>query len=114
MPVATAAGFPLSEVRQQLLDAFVRHSWLSMLHLHVGSQGMSPKAVVEGIERVWRLLLDINAARAAAAGGRDDAQEGSLSQSGGVTVLDIGGGLTVDFDSDEAPQVGPFPAHAPR
>lgn len=31
-------GFPLGEVRQQLVAAFVAHPWLNMLHLHVGSQ----------------------------------------------------------------------------
>lgn len=31
-------GFPLGEVRDELVAAFVAHPWLNMLHLHVGSQ----------------------------------------------------------------------------
>lgn len=31
-------GVPLTEVRAQVVDAFVRHPWLNALHLHVGSQ----------------------------------------------------------------------------
>jgi diaminopimelate decarboxylase len=76
-------------VQQQLVAAFQEHPWLDMLHLHVGSQGVAVERMVDGVERVWQLLEQI---------------EGECGK-GRVKVLDIGGGLTVDFGSDEEPEV---------
>ncbi len=59
-------GFPLLEVRQQLVDAFVKHPWLNMLHLHVGSQvgrwlGMLPtKQELMPIARAYPLIDGCN------------------------------------------------------
>lgn len=82
-------GFPLLECRRQLVEAFQTHPWLNMLHLHVGSQGLPTERIVEGVVRVWELLEQVEAA----------------CGTGRVTALDIGGGLTVDFDSDVDPPV---------
>lgn len=89
-------GFPLTECRQQLIEAFQQYPWLNMLHLHVGSQGLPTSRIVDGVKAVWQLLVDIEAAFG----------------HGRVKVLDIGGGLTVDFDSDDTPQVGAYAFHA--
>jgi diaminopimelate decarboxylase len=71
------------------VEAFQTHPWLNMLHLHVGSQGLPTERIVEGVVRVWELLEEVEAA----------------CGTGRVTALDIGGGLTVDFDSDVDPPV---------
>lgn len=79
----------VQEARSELIKAFVDHPWLNMLHLHVGSQGLQLDAVVAGITAVWQLLLDI---------------EGQCGR-GRIQVLDIGGGLSVDFTTDQPPEV---------
>lgn len=79
----------LQEARAQLVAAFTTHPWLNMLHLHVGSQGLQLDTVIAGIKAVWDLLQDI------------EQQCGR----GRVRVLDIGGGLSVDFTTDEPPKV---------
>ncbi len=45
-------GIPLQEARPMLVEAFKAHPWLTMLHLHVGSQA-SPKTML----RAWREQL---------------------------------------------------------
>ncbi|KAI8473435.1 MAG: Orn/DAP/Arg decarboxylase 2 [Monoraphidium minutum] len=87
-------GFPLAECRAELVTAFVDCPWLNMLHLHVGSQGLPTSLIVEGAARVWGLLEEVDAA----CGGRR------------VRMLDIGGGLSVDFTTDTP---GPYTLPAP-
>jgi diaminopimelate decarboxylase len=79
----------LQEARAELVAAFKAHPWLNMLHLHVGSQGLELGTTMAGVQAVWGLLQDIEAA----------------CGKGRVRVLDIGGGLSVDFTSDDAPEV---------
>eukprot|EP00879_Flechtneria_rotunda_P026788 GHRR01028613.1.p1 GENE.GHRR01028613.1~~GHRR01028613.1.p1 ORF type:complete len:250 (+),score=71.70 GHRR01028613.1:475-1224(+) len=67
-----------------------------MLHLHVGSQGLPQEVVLSGVLAVWQLMQDIEKA----------------CGPGRVTVLDIGGGLSVDFQTDEQPQESPFQVQA--
>ena len=71
--------------RQALLDAYRRHRWLTAVHCHVGSQGCSLDLMGRGVRKTVDLALDINAS----AGSQQ------------VQVIDIGGGLPVNFDSDE-------------
>lgn len=89
-------GFPLSEVREDLVAAFRDHPWLNGLHLHVGSQGVGLELVVEGIRRVWELVKEVEAACGAPR----------------VQVLDIGGGLPVDYESDGPAPVSQFERQA--
>ncbi|KAF8056213.1 lysA [Scenedesmus sp. PABB004] len=89
-------GFPLQECRAELVAAFAEHPWLDMLHLHVGSQGVPLEVTVAGVEAVWGLLLEVEAATAP----------------GRVALLDIGGGLSVDFASDDPPEESAFAAQA--
>lgn len=83
----------LQEARTELLTAFQSYPWLNMLHLHVGSQGLQLDTVIAGIKAVWELLEEI------------EQQCGR----GRVRVLDIGGGLSVDFTTDQPPKVGEGP-----
>ena len=71
--------------RAWVLAAFRDRPWLTRLHCHVGSQGMPLEMMAAGVRATWELAEEINAAA-----GRQQ-----------VTTLDIGGGLPVNFDSDE-------------
>ncbi|HET6634683.1 MAG TPA: diaminopimelate decarboxylase [Streptomyces sp.] len=72
--------------REWVLAAFRDRPWLTRLHCHVGSQGMPLEMMASGVRATWELAEEINAAA-----GRQQ-----------VTTLDIGGGLPVNFASDEA------------
>ncbi|CAM9530530.1 unnamed protein product [Ectocarpus fasciculatus] len=68
-----------------VVDAFRKWPWLVALHTHVGSQGYSVEQLAEGIA----VLCEIA-----------DVIDGKLGK-GRVTLLDIGGGLPANYDSDE-------------
>ncbi|WP_062216405.1 diaminopimelate decarboxylase [Streptomyces sp. NBRC 109706] len=71
--------------RDWVVRAFLDRPWLTRLHCHVGSQGMALARMAEGVRESYELAEEINAA----AGERR------------IDTLDIGGGLPVNFDSDE-------------
>lgn len=77
-------GVPLEEQRGAVLEAFRRHDFLRGLHLHVGSQGCPLSLMVDGVRRVVDLALEIEKLR-----GKP------------VELIDLGGGLPVDYLSDE-------------
>ncbi|UCM88442.1 type III PLP-dependent enzyme domain-containing protein [Streptomyces marincola] len=90
MSTATATskfGVALGDpgARAWVLRAFADRPWLTRLHCHVGSQGMPLERMAAGVLATWELAEEINAA----AGRRQ------------VDTLDIGGGLPVNFASDE-------------
>lgn len=68
-----------------VLRAYAERPWLSRLHTHTGSQGVPLGLMVAGVRAAYELAERINAAA-----GRQQ-----------ITVLDIGGGLPVNFGSDE-------------
>ncbi|MFE4331874.1 diaminopimelate decarboxylase [Streptomyces sp. NPDC056831] len=68
-----------------VIDAFARRPWLNRLHAHVGSQGCPLPLIAEGIRLAYELAERINA------------QLGRAQ----ITGLDIGGGLPVNFDSED-------------
>ncbi|RST02082.1 diaminopimelate decarboxylase [Streptomyces sp. WAC05374] len=71
--------------RARVVRAYLDRPWLTRLHTHSGSQGLPLSLLVTGIREVYELAEEINAA----AGRRQ------------VDTLDIGGGLPVNFASDE-------------
>lgn len=71
--------------REALIDAYRTNPWLTALHTHVGSQGCSLDLMTGGIRKVVELAEAINDTV-----GRQQ-----------VEVIDIGGGLPVNFDSEE-------------
>lgn len=81
-------GEPLSERRPEILAAFREHAFLSCVHVHVGSQGCALDLLVRGAAVALELADEINAAVPA----------GTPLQ---VTSIDIGGGLSVDYDGDD-------------
>jgi diaminopimelate decarboxylase len=68
-----------------LLDCYRGHEWLRSIHTHVGSQGCSLDLMTAGIRKVVDLAEEINSTI-----GRRQ-----------IEVIDIGGGLPVNFDSEE-------------
>ncbi|MGR4883442.1 diaminopimelate decarboxylase [Streptomyces sp. LARHCF249] len=77
--------------REWLVRAFLDRPRLTRLHIHSGSQGVPLPLIAEGVRELHALAEEINAA----AGRRQ------------VDTLDIGGGLPVNFASDD-----PAPTYA--
>ncbi|MGT2528737.1 diaminopimelate decarboxylase [Streptomyces nojiriensis] len=71
--------------REWLVRAYLDRPWLTRLHTHSGSQGVPLPLIAEGVRALHALAEEINTA----AGRRQ------------VDTLDIGGGLPVNFASDE-------------
>lgn len=71
--------------RAWVVRACLDRPWLTRLHTHSGSQGMPLTLMARGIEAVYELAEEINAAA-----GRQQ-----------IDTIDIGGGLPVNFTSDE-------------
>ncbi|MFI9105600.1 diaminopimelate decarboxylase [Streptomyces fildesensis] len=70
---------------QWILRAYADRPWLNRLHTHTGSQGVPLDLMAAGVRAAYDLAERINTA----AGRRQ------------ITTLDIGGGLPVNFTSDE-------------
>jgi diaminopimelate decarboxylase len=78
-----------------LLREFARRPWLTGLHVHVGSQGMSLEKLVSGAAVAAGLMADLNRRLGAAR----------------VTTLDIGGGLPVAYrEADRPPSLAEYAA----
>ncbi|QPL94778.1 diaminopimelate decarboxylase [Streptomyces clavuligerus] len=71
--------------RAAVVRMFLDRPWLTRLHTHSGSQGVPLARMTEGVRELYALAEEINAA----AGRRQ------------IDTLDIGGGLPVNFASDE-------------
>lgn len=78
-------GIGLADDRDRIIGAFASRPWLTQLHVHSGSQGLSLEHAAEGARLITELARDITAHV-----GRQQ-----------VTRIDIGGGLPVNFDSDD-------------
>ncbi|MCX4679830.1 diaminopimelate decarboxylase [Streptomyces sp. NBC_01433] len=70
--------------RGAVVQAFADRPWLTRLHAHVGSQGCPLELIAAGIAETYRLAEEINE------------RLGTRR----ITSLDIGGGLSVNFDDD--------------
>lgn len=80
-------GYALAdgENRQQLLDIYKARPWLTSLHTHSGSQGCELELMALGIKELVKLAEEINA------------YVGHQQ----IKQIDIGGGLPVNFASEE-------------
>jgi len=80
-------GYALSDGdnRQRLIEIYRARPWLKSIHTHTGSQGCELTLMANGIKVITELAEQIN--------------ESIGNQQ--VTRLDIGGGLPVNFSSDE-------------
>ncbi|WP_042545119.1 diaminopimelate decarboxylase [Leucobacter komagatae] len=79
-------GVPLRDpgVREQLIEAYLASPWLRRAHTHVGSQGCPLPLIAEGVNELVRFADEVNA-------------RAGYAQ---IRTLDIGGGLPVDFETD--------------
>jgi diaminopimelate decarboxylase len=81
--------------RARILEAYRTRPWLTCVHTHVGSQGCPLELIAAGVGKAVALAGEINAL----VGRRQ------------VTTVDIGGGLPVNFESDEiAPSFAAYAA----
>ncbi|MFI1337236.1 diaminopimelate decarboxylase [Streptomyces sp. NPDC020845] len=71
--------------REWVVNAFTKRPWLTRLHAHVGSQGCPLELMAAGVRAAYELAEEINRTV-----GRQQ-----------IDTLDIGGGLPVNFASDE-------------
>lgn len=71
--------------RDMLLEVYAARPWLNQLHVHSGSQGLALEQIAAGVAAVYELAEEINARL----GYRQ------------VDRIDIGGGLPVNFTSEE-------------
>ena len=78
-------GITLDDNREALIDAYLKYPWLTGIHTHIGSQGCPFELIIAGIRKVVKLVEEIN-------------QRGGRRQ---IHHIDIGGGLPVNFDSEE-------------
>lgn len=80
-------GFPVGDApdKRRLIEYYCAHPFLTSIHTHSGSQGCPLDLMAAGVERIVALAEDINE--------RVGRQQ--------ITRLDIGGGLPVNFASDE-------------
>lgn len=76
-------GIPVGDDHTAILNAVRARPWITCLHVHVGSAGGNLALLCAGISKVLSLVLEINA-------------DGSQ-----IKTFDIGGGLTVNWDSDK-------------
>jgi diaminopimelate decarboxylase len=96
MSTATATskfGVGLTDRREELIEAYLSRPWLSQVHVHSGSQGLTLEHSAVGVHAVVDLADEIN----------DRAGERRVRR------VDIGGGLPVNFASDEI--IPGFEAH---
>ncbi|MFD3589655.1 diaminopimelate decarboxylase [Streptomyces sp. NPDC058683] len=70
--------------REWVVRAFAQRPWLTRLHAHIGSQGISLSLLARGVAETYALAEEINARI-----GRRQ-----------IDTLDIGGGLSVNFASE--------------
>lgn len=71
--------------REQVVRMYLDRPWLTRLHTHTGSQGIPLARMVDGVREAHALAEEINAAA-----GRQQ-----------IDTIDIGGGLPVNFASDD-------------
>ena len=92
--VRSKFGIPLdAESRPKIIDGFRQHVWLDALHIHVGSQGCSMHQHASGAAKLAEFVADVEAAVGP----------------GRIRVVDIGGGLPVNFSSEDvSPQYSDY------
>lgn len=77
------------DLRAEIIATFVKYPFLRGIMCHVGSQGMPLEAMVQGAACIITLANDIDRAC------REAGEKGPR-----ITHIDIGGGLSANYDSD--------------
>ncbi len=84
-------GIPINEYRQELTDRFLNCDWLTGVHLHIGSQGISLEQLLKGLERIMSFITDVNSLLLKENKGRS------------INLIDIGVGFPISYDRDIPP-----------
>ena len=77
-------GVSLKERRDAIVAAFAGHPWLTGLHVHIGSQGMSLDQLAAGVGAVYDLFVDLRRTTA-------------------VDTFNLGGGLPAPYRAADVP-----------
>lgn len=83
-------GIPLKEFKQEIIDTFVKHTWLTGLHVHSGSQGLSLSKLSDGVQAIYNLAEEINSIL----------ERNSCKNR--IKIIDIGGGLPIAYSHKES------------
>ena len=84
-------GVPLSENREELIACYLRYPWLSGIHCHIGSQGVSIDMLVSGARALTAFIEEIEEALI------------TSGQTRRITHIDIGGGFPVTYHREDPP-----------
>jgi len=84
-------GIPIENNREKIIECYLKYEWLNAIHVHIGSQGCPPDLLINGIEKIYNLIIDINKKLIEAQANRQ------------IKVFDIGGGLPVSYNFDKIP-----------
>lgn len=92
-------GMPIKEFRRQIIEAYLKYNWLCGIHLHIGSQGIPLKMLVDGMKIVYELAEKIN----------HELEKAKASHR--ISLFDIGGGLPAAYKADDiAPTLSEYVA----
>jgi diaminopimelate decarboxylase len=83
-------GVPFRYFQAELENAFLTCSWLTGVHLHVGSQGCPMSMLVDGIGVLYDFVMEMN-------------QKRILRGMPSISVFDIGGGLPISYNTHTEP-----------
>ena len=79
----------VTDLREQVIQTFLQYPFLTGIMCHVGSQGMAVELMVQGALHILQLADEIDSRLADAHSDRR------------ITYVDIGGGLSANYSSDE-------------
>jgi diaminopimelate decarboxylase len=77
-------GVSLRERRAELSRAFSEYPWLTGIHLHIGSQGMSSEQLLDGVGAVYDFFIE-------------------SKEKANINVFNIGGGLPTRYKESDKP-----------
>jgi len=80
-------GVGLAENKQKIIRCYEQYSWLTGIHVHIGSQGISQQKLIQGLGKVYHLTKEIN----------------HTLNTNKIKYFDMGGGFPVSYHSDTKP-----------
>lgn len=84
-------GIPVNDNKERIIKYYQKYSWLSGIHVHIGSQGCPVPLIIEGIRKILDLAVDVNTLL----------KKGSNQRR--IDTFDIGGGLPVSYHPGREP-----------